>query len=448
MSSASKGRYQSRLFNFFQKQSRRFGEGFSRSLRQLQVATNWSLEAISKSIYLLLQKATDAAGNQLPAAAKSTTYLLNSSEEIVSDTAIARVLENVEIAIIKNQLTNTEYSVDKIQGVASQLCSQNLVLVIRDNEILDILTLPQQQALENKIISEVANYWSLWRLSQQKQETKENKILSKVGKLFKILAPVNTNTVKALSPAETQKIDNNKLLPNSRTLASLDTAVARFETNTLAPVSQIKIAVKNRGGKLIQVVREKLDIFLYGNQEAVVSNKVENNNDFEIQKNKISTLISAALNYFYREPKTPKIKQAPPKRYFPIKDRTPELKSKQSVDDWLSFDDLFGSESTQIKNNSQVNEKQFQLPNWRTLKLKEKAGLTEFHKSEKITATQTNQNTQVEAKPEWIETKAEIVGYQKHPLELLLSWIDGAMLRIEEAIVKFAGALKKILNQK
>ena len=58
-----------------------------------------------------------------------------------------------------------------------------------------------------------------------------------------------------------------------------------------------------------------------------------------------------------------------------------------------------------------------------------------------IAANQTDESTEIEAKPEWIETKAEIVGYQKHPLEQVLAWIDNTMLKIEEAIAKFARAL-------
>ncbi len=61
-----------------------------------------------------------------------------------------------------------------------------------------------------------------------------------------------------------------------------------------------------------------------------------------------------------------------------------------------------------------------------------------------IAANQINESTEIEAKPEWIETKAEIVGYQKHPLEQLLAWIDNTMLKIEEAIAKFASALQQI----
>ncbi|MGB6301962.1 MAG: hypothetical protein WBF90_38130, partial [Rivularia sp. (in: cyanobacteria)] len=140
MSSASKGRYQSRLFNFFHKQSRRFGERFGRSLRQLQVATSWSLEALSKSIYLLIKKAADSVGTQLPGTAAESKLYLQPLEEATSDAAIVRVIENVEMQYISSAISHTEKhpnqsttviqsSKQKIQGVASQLSSQNLVLV-------------------------------------------------------------------------------------------------------------------------------------------------------------------------------------------------------------------------------------------------------------------------------------------------------------------------------
>ncbi|MEA5594922.1 hypothetical protein VB797_11260, partial [Rivularia sp. UHCC 0363] len=58
--------------------------------------------------------------------------------------------------------------------------------------------------------------------------------------------------------------------------------------------------------------------------------------------------------------------------------------------------------------------------------------------------TQTRESTQVEAKPEWIETKAELIGYQKHPLEQFLALIDNAMLKIEEIFVNLANALQQL----
>ncbi|MEM6399491.1 MAG: hypothetical protein AAF757_04560 [Cyanobacteria bacterium P01_D01_bin.116] len=508
MSSASKGRYQSRLFNFFHKQSRRFGEGFGRSLRQLRVAASWSLEAFSKSIYLLLQKAADSAGTQLPGTVGETQLKLQPSEAPVSDSAIVQVLENVETRYItsttpktkklSNQITSLECSSQKIRGVASQLYSQNLVLVTAQNEILDVLTPSQQQAIENQIISEIANYWRSWRLSQENQSKRLSLLSFKANSFLKRLAPGNSN-----SNSNAKKREKKYLQINPATVASLDTVVANLETNALVPVSRAQIIVKQRGSKIIQAVRAKLDIFFYGDSQVTVSKKqVIVDGNVETQKSKIQALISAALKYFYAEPEAKKIKQVPPRPLLSsTQSKSPQQQIRQSEDDWLSSADLFGNgfpqlnprnkelnklkasqkqlnSSTQIKDSSEKLFGRFQLPNWRTLRLKEKAGLQQPKKSTlqkqqnayinsqnsqeitinpnselqnssqaKITQTQSSESTEIEAKPEWIETKAEIVGYQKHPLEQILIWIDNTMLKIEEAFVQFATALQQFFRK-
>ncbi len=628
MSSASKGRYQSRLFNFFHKQSRRFGEGFGRSLRQLQVATSWSLEALSKSIYLLLQKAAESAGTQLPGTAGESKLYLQPLEEPSSDSAIIRVIENVETRYVNSSTnqsrkmvvgashslsnqtseqdarttmiqtseqdarttmiqtseqdarttmiqtseqdarTTLKSSSQKIQGVASQLSSQNLVLVTSQNEILDILTPSQQQALENQIISEIANYWRSWRLSQVDGETE---FPSRTNSFLKRLASGNAHTKKALPTVDVKESEHKYLQINPATVASLDTVVANLETNALAPVSRAQIIVRERGGEFIKVVRTRLDIFLYGDKQVTVSKQdIVADSNLETHPSKIQALISAAFNYFYRQPEEKKIKQAPLTPLLSSTKPNPQLQSEQSEDNWLSSADLFGNglisngfpqlnprnrtsnklnPSTKNKKSSEKLFRRFQMPNWRTLRLKERAGLVQpqkgilkselsastksserdsyikpserdsyikpserdsyikpserdsyikpserdsyikpserdsyikpserdsyikpseqdarttkaSQKSQKIVsnsnselgsrskreiaANQINESTEIEAKPEWIETKAEIVGYQKHPLEQVLAWIDNTMLKIEEAIAKFASALKQI----
>ena len=495
----------------------------------MQVATSWSLEALSKSIYLLLQKAADSAGSQLPGTSAESKLYLQPSEELCSDSAIVRVVESVETRYVnssafqstkmlveassslsnqsseQNAPTTLKCSSAKIQGVASQLSSQNLVLVTSENEILDVLTPSQQQALENQIISEIANYWRSWRLSQVDGETK---LQSKINRFFKRLTNSIPNPKKALPALNAREGDRKYLQINPATVASLDTAVANLETNALAPVSRAQIIVKQRGGNLIKVVRTKLDIFLYGDKQVTV-----NKQDVVVDRNlehpsKIQALITAAFNYFYSKPEDKKIKQSPSKPLLSsTKPKAPQLQSKPSEDDWLSSADLFGSglvgnglvgngfpqlssknrilselgaskEQLNLSTNNQKSSEKlfgrFQMPNWRTLRLKERAGLVQSQKgivkneqdastikaspisqqivinstSElqsrskgEIATNQINESTEIEAKPEWIETKAEIVGYQKHPLEQVLAWIDNTMLKIEEAIVKFAKAL-------
>ncbi len=44
--------------------------------------------------------------------------------------------------------------------------------------------------------------------------------------------------------------------------------------------------------------------------------------------------------------------------------------------------------------------------------------------------------TELEATPDWIEAEAKPIGYIKHPLELILEWLDLVMLWLEEGIKK------------
>ncbi len=413
MSSASKGRYQSRLFNFFHKQSRRFGEGFGRSLRQLQVATSWSLEALSKSIYLLIQKAADSAGTQLPGTAAESKLYLQPLEQPSSDSAIIRVVENVETRYVNSStnqsrkmvvgasnslsnqtsqdarttmiqtseqdaypisfgdaisfrdapltLTDTlrerttlKSSSQKIQGVASQLSSQNLVLVTSENEILDILTPSQQQALENQIISEIANYWRSWRLSQIDEKTK---LPSRINNFFKRFTSGNANTKKALPTVDVRETKHQYLQINPATVASLDTVVANLE-NALAPVSSAQIIVRERGGEFIKVVKTRLDIFLYGDKQVTVSKQdIVADSNLETHPSKIQALISAAFNYFYRQPEDKKIKQAPLTPSLPSTKPLPQLQSEQSEENWLSSADLFGNGFPQLNPRNRTSNK-------------------------------------------------------------------------------------------
>ena len=41
----------------------------------------------------------------------------------------------------------------------------------------------------------------------------------------------------------------------------------------------------------------------------------------------------------------------------------------------------------------------------------------------------------VEAKPNWLEAQATAIGYVKHPLEVILEWLDRAMVWLEEKIL-------------
>ncbi|MGB5963767.1 MAG: hypothetical protein WBG73_24230 [Coleofasciculaceae cyanobacterium] len=242
MSSAPTGRYQSRLFNFLNKQSQRLTDQYDRTIRHLKVATVWGAQILLYPIYMLVQAGL-SAGRQLTQSAEAgwpqIKTLTNATDEVLPtvDTAIERVLAEInrlpllevqnqaipghensegqispeaaselatQIVALTQSLTsssisptassidlNTTTSSSGIQGVATILETRALVLVTIENQILDILTPQQQKKLSSKISWEIADQRRKWRLAEA--STRRFKAYPKLSALEenpRILAPV------------------------------------------------------------------------------------------------------------------------------------------------------------------------------------------------------------------------------------------------------------------
>ena len=219
MSSGSPGRYQSRLFNFLNRQSRRLTDQYDRTVRHLKVAAVWGTQILLYPVYLVVQAAL-SAGRQISSAAQagwSPLKAFTSSQPPepppAADTPIQQVLsevntlklnvgrlteelkvessednpqpltssnlqsKNLQPATASNLQPATPTDLSKttqqsseehwmIQGVASLLATHTLVLVTVQNQILDILTPQQQKKLASKISWEMANLRRQWRIAQ------------------------------------------------------------------------------------------------------------------------------------------------------------------------------------------------------------------------------------------------------------------------------------------
>ena len=102
MSSVPPGRYQSRLFNFLNRQSQRLTNQYDRTVRQLKVAAVWGAQIMLYPIYLIVQGGL-AAGRQLSQSAEAgwpqIKALTNSQPQPEvppsADTPIERVLDEI-----------------------------------------------------------------------------------------------------------------------------------------------------------------------------------------------------------------------------------------------------------------------------------------------------------------------------------------------------------------
>ncbi|MDF5720845.1 MAG: hypothetical protein PUP91_10240 [Rhizonema sp. PD37] len=54
----------------------------------------------------------------------------------------------------------------------------------------------------------------------------------------------------------------------------------------------------------------------------------------------------------------------------------------------------------------------------------------------------------VEAKPDWIEIKAKSLGYEKHPLEHVLQWLDRLMVLLEDIFMRILQFLHQLLQSR
>ncbi|MCV3215974.1 hypothetical protein OGM63_21100 [Plectonema radiosum NIES-515] len=549
MPSASSNRYQSRLFNFVHRQSRRLGDRLDSTFRHLQVATKWSLQALLYPVVMLVQKAVESAGKQLHPQAPQNRLQLEANNSPsqpetppATDTPIQRVLqalldsletqrqgdkENVSKNILgfwwlkffpnqpstssltyssvedclETQRQGDKENVSKnflgfwwlkffpnqpstssltysstvpdtpkrhlttVRGIASQLENRNLVLVNAENEIIDILTPQQQEKLQDRIIGEIADYWHSWRLAREKQETE---VLPEIERLLTKLTGNDT-----VQPALIEATETQLLVKSDEVLAFLDASVAKLESN-LTPLSGATLAVQQRSWEIIKVAQTQLDRFLYGKELTVPGE------DIQSDRLRIQAIIEAAINYFFGQRTGRKLDASPAasvSRQLPNQDLV--------ADPRLSWNNLFGNleliqeEVTQTTNPAiPASQSPGYLQNWlnsyqnipikpasklvkrqkptTNLTRSEKASgkvVTRKSTESKISQVQSNkgeispkqrfQTTEIEAKPDWIETKATSIGYEKHPLELILAWLDAALLWLEEKFVRFFQSLQQ-----
>ena len=198
--------YQSKVFRFLQKQSRRLSEGYSHTWRRLALGATWGAQIVLYPVYALFQS-TRLAGRQLEQTLQEeapklpwfkTFFSRQSNSRLESppsaETPILSILKGIQQAIAsshpdkippsgvgqtESSLVNPAASelcltdlIASIQGVAAQLDNQSLVLVAADNTILDILPDQYQQELKRQITRLVADYWYQWRQAKKFQRTK------------------------------------------------------------------------------------------------------------------------------------------------------------------------------------------------------------------------------------------------------------------------------------
>lgn len=488
-------RYQSRLFNFFLSQSQRFGDSVGRTWRSCQVAANWSLEALVYPIFVLVQKAVNLKSKQLKPQQGKQQHLKSDNSNIISenstpecDTAIVHMLEIVR-KLPSRHVNSLNSAADKldyaqyhqqleiddtvkaylplVRGIATHLGNKHIVLVTADNKVLDILSLRQQQKLQDRIIAEVAEYWRCRHLSSKQAQSKN--LLPEIELLLHKLTGGNT-TPLALDAADDQDTQLSTLSSTQTYLSSLDALIARLEST---------ISIVRRQAQ------QNPSILIDENKTATIS-QYNSQSHTQIHTTSLVTEIRArlkvAINRFFEKSTT--INQ-----YWEVANKQGQLlssatlpKLRQSTDDedpWLTYDDLFGEElqapSAAPKNQSSISKDYPRLLNPYQAALQrrkqkishitsngveqhisrvsplnkqstvsqDESNVLVFNKVDSVTMKHGHQD-KIEDKAECIEIEATSVGYEKHILERILEWLDNLMLWLEDKFVRILKLIQQI----
>ncbi|MBE9184642.1 hypothetical protein IQ270_07885 [Microcoleus sp. LEGE 07076] len=219
MSNGYYGPYQSRILNFISKQSRQVADNYDRTWRQVKQTTlsatqillypayllvqgsrmlsrqlressqkldlpelpefggdenpglsqNWYREEVSEasSIAQILELAENLLNSSQTATLTDFPLLINqknyASEQLTSDlhppiNSQGQTAKYQTNSVLEHPLSKTQLDGQpKVCGIATFIAARTLVLVGRENRILDILTPEQQELLESRITWEVAN---------------------------------------------------------------------------------------------------------------------------------------------------------------------------------------------------------------------------------------------------------------------------------------------------
>jgi hypothetical protein len=369
MSSPTNPPYQSKLFSFLNRQYIKLKDNSIRTWRGFKVALTWSSQIVLYPIYLLVQTGRLLERQlrqrtkllQLPSREKTTKKSQNNDEK----PAIEATLKELE-----------SWFPQPIEAIATERYSSKLVLVQKDNHLLDILSPNQQKELNNLIIENIANYW------RQRQEN-EQIILAK--KFPNVLAPIKT--------------DNTNIIPPIRWF---------WEIMQWIQYSPVAMSVNLFGEVYLEpIVNEQQDSF-----------------------EKLQNLITQAVEYFFSTNSVSKVKllkednykigESRERNYLKGKTtrtikaaKSPlslaEVKTIDKSENWLTWEDLYYE----------------YVPIGEAVKTEVESGIIPLESE----AFLESENQTVET--DYLETKAISLGYVQHPLEKILKWLDRVVNWVE-----------------
>ncbi len=400
------GTYQSRVFTFISNRTNRLKDTCSKGWRHLKVAVVWSSQILLYPIHLLAQTTKILPPQISPRSSTQPVSDINIEQAL---NLVAGIGDPMEIAASRRSSPKLTGIKPIIRGLSSLLIDRQLVLVTTENQILDILTLSQQQEIRRRIGFDLATSWHQWQTGQ---------------------LPDN----------------------NSR---SLLTSIADRDRDSSSP------SLFDRWQNWLQKIKTKIPLI----PPASISTS-EPISPPQLSPNHYSfTPKPPQLNRFFELPQLPPLKESLSQNIVAnqpiasIQDTIVKLQPDWLKQWWNYYRDYLYIPS---KNDSQIvhQPEDFKLvpieslPKRITIK-KQNSSLSksidrkDIIKAENLDRSAQNnisirsnlENRDLEYYQDWIEAESEVMGYSKSPLAKILAWLDRVVLQIENWLIKIWHAI-------
>jgi hypothetical protein len=428
------GTYQSRVFTFINKRTNRFKDTCAKGLRHIKMAVVWSGQILLYPLHLLAQT-TKIFQPQL-----APPPIQRSLPQPVSDINIEQALDLVagagypitiavhgsltvdDRSIIDENLWNTTHFDTEIEdwelaysprsshqftrtkpiirGLSSLLIDRQLVLVTTENEILDLLTLSQQQEIRRRIGCDLAATWDRWH-TDKLSHSRSRKQLSANRQLLRAqedeTSPLASD--RHVSSSNLFERWNNWLQKIAPKSTSTHSSIDRIEPKISPQLSPVNYSFTPQPPKIDRSWELPQLPPINENQSSSQEHPVRDTM-LKLQPDWLKQWLNYYRDYLY----------------------IPADSNGQIVHQPTEFQ-LIPIEPITVKIKSKQIQKQQSLTEENAGKMSVKSVLD------------------LESSQDWIEADSEIIGYSKSPIAKILAWLDRVILQIENWLIKIWGVI-------
>jgi len=426
--------YQSRLFNFFHQQTRRWGEKVQRAARHAKVKFDWSLEALLHSAVLMMRKVIEFRGKRLkpgknPNSSTSREYNEIQKQELINSQG------NLNPSLSKpadNQLPGIETQIlPPPQGAIAFF--DTTVARFESNALV-----PFSQ-VSGELLALIQTQFKIFVYGEKAVKTTASKQKNEFLEL--ISTALNSLFIRNQNNTDKLRVKPDKESPSTPLTGKI--------SSTLNPESQ----------EIVDPWLTSDDLFGNSQETPTEEEKAQTSNNL---------LWLTADDLFGNSQETPPEEEKAQTSnnlpwltaddLFGNSQETPPEEGKAQTSKnspWLTLNDLFGNsqetptekEKAQKSDNTPYTSKK-SPQNWfkgyqQLVKepepdielVKEQPPSINIAFPSTSSELDTTTNNQLETNPDFIETSAKMVGYTQHPLETILEWLDNGMLWLEEKII-------------